>query len=364
MVAWLLELAAGVGLVVAGFGLWALPTDTPVIGRPPVVFGWLLIALGVLIVVASTFARIRVRMQGQQRFVAGATRPYAALRQIRRDLQDAEGKIAQSIQDGTYWPGGRNWKIRRKTWEATKMALMHEPGLTSALAAIEDAYVNLDNVVVYRSRQITGRTPVKPGDNLEAVLVSIRKALTQVQAKLSVWDTDAKTDGTSAMEQTAAMVRRLFSVLVKPNYADVAARFSVAPRTEEISSDPYRALVVTWRDEQLANFQYKAWMFRLKYRVENQTDRPIGVLHVSFQGPPVAMTTPEIDAERQRIQAELGVPPKVIPPNGTVDRWYLGEFAWNPDLGEPGYEIRLKANNGGHEYGFRRFANPKREIKP
>jgi hypothetical protein len=102
------------------------------------------------------------------------------------------------------------------------------------------------------------------------------------------------------------------------------------------------------------NFHYKAWLFLLRYHVENRTEQPIDIIHINFQGPPMALTTLEIDQERQRVESELGEPPKTVPAKGTVDRWYLGEFAWDPDLGEPGYEIRLKASNGGHVYGFRR----------
>ncbi len=52
--AWLLELAGAVVLAIAGITLWALPPDTPVIGRPPTGYGWLCIAVAVLIALLST----------------------------------------------------------------------------------------------------------------------------------------------------------------------------------------------------------------------------------------------------------------------------------------------------------------------
>jgi len=135
-----------------------------------------------------------------------------------------------------------------------------------------------------------------------------------------------------------------------------------APPMVPVSTDRNDALVVAWLSQRMWNLRYRAWMFLLRYRVTNRSAAPIDIIHTRFQGPPQAITTPEIDQERQRVEAEIGVPPKTVPAGGSIDRWYLGEFEWNPDLGEPEYEIRLKASNGGHEYGFRRSANPKRQI--
>jgi hypothetical protein len=61
--AWLLEFATGVGVCLGGIGLWALPKDTPVIGRPPVLVGWLVIALGVLIIALSMVTRSGFEIQ-------------------------------------------------------------------------------------------------------------------------------------------------------------------------------------------------------------------------------------------------------------------------------------------------------------
>ena len=152
-------------------------------------------------------------------------------------------------------------------------------------------------------------------------------------------------------------------VRVEVYFADASvATDPLKPRTTPVSTDPSNALAVTWQGEQWSNFQYKAWMFRLRIRVENHTDQPIRLLNVTFQGPPMAETTPEIYAERERIKRELGTPPNPVPPHGAIEMWYVSEFRFDPDLGEPAYEIRVKASNGGHEYGFRRIGTPKVPI--
>jgi hypothetical protein len=50
----LLELAGATALAIAGVGLWALPPETPVIGRPPTLLGWLCIVIAALIAILST----------------------------------------------------------------------------------------------------------------------------------------------------------------------------------------------------------------------------------------------------------------------------------------------------------------------
>ncbi len=52
--AWLLELAGAAALAIAGVGLWALPTNTLVVGRPPTVVGWLCIIAAALLALLST----------------------------------------------------------------------------------------------------------------------------------------------------------------------------------------------------------------------------------------------------------------------------------------------------------------------
>lgn len=152
-------------------------------------------------------------------------------------------------------------------------------------------------------------------------------------------------------------------VRVEVYFAEAAvATDPLTPRTTPVSTDPSNALVVTWRAEEWSNFQYKAWIFRLRIRVENRTDQPIRLMNVTFQGPPTAETTPEIYAETERIKCELGTSPSPVPPHDAIEMWYVGEFRFDPDLGEPEYEIRVKASNGGHEYGFRRIGNPKVSI--
>jgi hypothetical protein len=63
MRAWLLEIASAVALIVGGLGVWALPTSTLVVGRPPVAVGWILIGLGILVFLGSTGARLDLRLQ-------------------------------------------------------------------------------------------------------------------------------------------------------------------------------------------------------------------------------------------------------------------------------------------------------------
>jgi hypothetical protein len=52
-----------VALCLGGVGLWALPKDTPVVARPPVLVGWLVIGLGVLIIVVSMVTRSGYEVQ-------------------------------------------------------------------------------------------------------------------------------------------------------------------------------------------------------------------------------------------------------------------------------------------------------------
>ena len=59
MRAWLLELAGAVALAFVGISLWVVPTDTPVIGRPPMAFGWLCIIGAALIALLSTVNYVR-----------------------------------------------------------------------------------------------------------------------------------------------------------------------------------------------------------------------------------------------------------------------------------------------------------------
>jgi len=67
MVAWLLEVVAGALLAIIGVGLWALPTDTPLIGRPPMLAGWLLIAVGALNIVIVTARRYAGEARAKRR---------------------------------------------------------------------------------------------------------------------------------------------------------------------------------------------------------------------------------------------------------------------------------------------------------
>src|SRR5438445_12014122 len=63
MLAWRLELGAAIAVAAVGIGLWALPRDTPEIGRPPVWVGWLLIAIAIVIALLSSAGRIGLELQ-------------------------------------------------------------------------------------------------------------------------------------------------------------------------------------------------------------------------------------------------------------------------------------------------------------
>jgi hypothetical protein len=58
MLAWLLELGAAIAVAAVGVVLWSLPPETPVVGRPPLLVGWVFIAIGVVIAVLSSAGRV------------------------------------------------------------------------------------------------------------------------------------------------------------------------------------------------------------------------------------------------------------------------------------------------------------------
>jgi hypothetical protein len=64
---WLIELGAAAALAIAGVTLWALPANTPVVGNPPEVYGWLCIVVGALIAVLSTANYFRIEFQSPLR---------------------------------------------------------------------------------------------------------------------------------------------------------------------------------------------------------------------------------------------------------------------------------------------------------
>jgi hypothetical protein len=51
------------GLMVGGVGLWALPTDTPIIGRPPIAIGGMLVIYGVLLVILTVMHHFGIELQ-------------------------------------------------------------------------------------------------------------------------------------------------------------------------------------------------------------------------------------------------------------------------------------------------------------
>jgi hypothetical protein len=257
------------------------------------------------------------------------------------------------------------------------------PGTMALVDALTDAFDHIDrlNVRVLRSH-------VKSSDNLGQALESLRTANVLLNARLSELDSEGQQTNRLATQhvleprtypgpptpaELVAAINRVRStprpledglpsrINESPPHSDLDNIQSMPP-TVEISTDPNRALIVSWVSQEMSNFQYKAWLFRLRIHVENQTDQPIRLMHVMFEGPQMATTTPVMYAERERIKRELGVPQNPVPPHGAIDMWYVGEFQFVPDLGEPSYEIRVKAANGGHEYGFRYAGNPKVSV--
>jgi hypothetical protein len=67
MLAWLLELAAAIAVAAVGVVLWSLPTDTPIIGRPPLVVGWVVISIGLVIAALSSAGRVGLEVQSPVR---------------------------------------------------------------------------------------------------------------------------------------------------------------------------------------------------------------------------------------------------------------------------------------------------------
>jgi hypothetical protein len=135
------------------------------------------------------------------------------------------------------------------------------------------------------------------------------------------------------------------------------------PPAEEISTDANRALVVTWLGEQWSSFQHKARFLQIQYRVRNRTGSPIQIENFKLEitGMHFGLDR-DISAERERLKRDHPAPPRIVPANGTVEGWHVVELEYGPGTGEPAYKLTVHSANGGHEYGFRRLGNPKREI--
>ena len=140
------------------------------------------------------------------------------------------------------------------------------------------------------------------------------------------------------------------------------------PRTKEISTDSNRALRVTLVREDWSSFQHEARQLRLRVRIQNRTDSPLAWELAQLDGDlPFHHTKGNLNfgliQERERLQRECQQPATSIPAHGMVEGCFVYELEYGSDTGEPGYRFRVQSSKGGHEYGFRRIANPKREIK-
>jgi hypothetical protein len=137
------------------------------------------------------------------------------------------------------------------------------------------------------------------------------------------------------------------------------------PSAEEISTDANRALVVTLLGDQWSSFQHKARFLQIQYQVRNRTNSPIQIENFKLEitGMHFGLDR-DISAERERLKRDHPPPPRIVPANGTVEGWHVVELEYGPGTGEPAYKLTVHSANGGHEYGFRRLGNPKREITP
>jgi hypothetical protein len=124
MQAWLIEFATGVVVSLAGIGLWALPTDTPIIGRPPLVVGGLVIALGLVIVALSMATRFEVQPPLRRK-----SRPPAKHELLRLERTDGAAGPALSAVPVKV---PRNARVYSDATPAELLALGTMPNLTSA----------------------------------------------------------------------------------------------------------------------------------------------------------------------------------------------------------------------------------------
>lgn len=67
VLAWLLELAAATAVILGGVFLWTLPSSTPVIGRPPIIVGAIVVAVGLVIAMLSSGSRLGLEVQSPVR---------------------------------------------------------------------------------------------------------------------------------------------------------------------------------------------------------------------------------------------------------------------------------------------------------
>ncbi len=144
MQAWLIELGTGVALCLGGIGLWALPTDTPVIGRPPVIVGWLVIALGVLIIILSIATRSGYEVQSPLKRKSPLIAKYEGSRPERID--SATGPSLHAVPQKVE-------KVYSEATPADLVAIRNMPNLTSVergrlLAPHVGKWMRIEDVVL------------------------------------------------------------------------------------------------------------------------------------------------------------------------------------------------------------------------
>ena len=137
------------------------------------------------------------------------------------------------------------------------------------------------------------------------------------------------------------------------------------PRTEEVTTDRQRSLVVSLLSEQWRTFQHKARFLMIHYRIRNRTAEPIQTENYQLEIMRADFVHDmEVSRERERLRREYREPSPTIPAGQTVEGWHIVELGYGPGMGDPEYRLLLHSAKGGHQYGFRRLANPKREIAP
>jgi hypothetical protein len=135
------------------------------------------------------------------------------------------------------------------------------------------------------------------------------------------------------------------------------------PRTTAATTDPQRALVVSLIDEQWRSFQHKARFLLINYRIRNRTRVPIQTENYQLEivGLHIERDV-DVSRERERLRREFREPLSVVPAGKAVEGWHVVELQYGPGEGDPEYRFLLHSAKGGHQYGFKRFANPKRTI--
>lgn len=133
-------------------------------------------------------------------------------------------------------------------------------------------------------------------------------------------------------------------------------------RTEEVSTDPQRALVMTFQEEHVDVFQHDAWILQVKVsvrnrdRVQHRLTGPWELTNVRGVGVITGLSN-----EADRISRDRPLPSSLIEAGKTVEGWYVGKIAYTPVDGIPNYRLTVQAETG-YDYGFRRIGSPTLET--